>query len=32
LHNSKFAPLPEPTLKTGAVAMTAAILNLLNGK
>lgn len=31
LHNSKFAPLPEPTLKTGAVAMTAAILNLLNG-
>lgn len=32
LHNSKFAPVPEPTLKTGALAMTAAILNLLNGK
>ncbi|MFN7115263.1 MAG: amidohydrolase [Saprospiraceae bacterium] len=32
LHNSKFAPVPEPTLKTGSIAMTAAILNLLNGK
>ncbi len=32
LHNSKFAPVPEPTLKTGAIAMTAAVLNLLNNK
>lgn len=29
LHNSKFAPVPEPTLKTGATAMTAAVLDLL---
>lgn len=29
LHNSKFAPLPEPTLKTGAIAMTAAVLDLM---
>ncbi|MCB0547176.1 MAG: amidohydrolase [Phaeodactylibacter sp.] len=29
LHNSKFAPLPEPTIKTGVMAMTAAALELL---
>lgn len=29
LHNSRFAPLPEPTIKTGVVAMTAAVLDLL---
>ena len=32
LHNSKFAPIPEPTLKTGAIAMTAAVLELLTKK
>lgn len=29
LHSSKFAPLPEPTIKTGITAMTAAALDLL---
>ena len=29
LHNSKFAPFPEPTIKTGVTAMTAAVLDLL---
>ena len=29
LHSSKFAPLPEPTIKTGVAAMTAAALGLL---
>jgi len=32
LHSSQFAPLPEPTIKTGVSAMTAAVLDLLNGK
>jgi hippurate hydrolase len=32
LHSSQFAPLPEPTIKTGVTAMTAAVLDLLNGK
>lgn len=32
LHSSKFAPLPEPTLKTGITAMTAAVLELLAKK
>jgi amidohydrolase len=32
LHNSKFAPLPEPTIRTGVTAMTAAALELLNEK
>lgn len=32
LHNSKFAPVPEPTLKTGTIAMTAAVLDLLAKK
>ncbi len=29
LHSSLFAPLPEPTIHTGVLAMTAAALNLL---
>lgn len=29
LHNSKFAPLPEPTIKAGVLAMTSAALELL---
>lgn len=29
LHSSKFAPVPEPTIKTGIAAMTAAALDLL---
>ena len=29
LHSSKFAPVPEPTIKTGVTAMTAASLELL---
>ena len=29
LHSSKFAPLPEPTIKTGIAAMTGAALDLL---
>jgi amidohydrolase len=29
LHSSKFAPVPEPTIRTGVVAMTAAVLELL---
>jgi hippurate hydrolase len=29
LHSSKFAPVPEPTIKTGITAMTAAALELL---
>ncbi len=32
LHTSTFAPVPEPTLKTGSIAMTAAILELLQKK
>ena len=28
LHSSKFSPVPEPTLKTGVTAMTAAVLEL----
>ncbi len=32
LHSSKFAPLPEPTLKTGVTALTAAALDLLAKK
>ena len=32
LHSSQFAPLPEPTIKTGVIAMVAAVLDLLNGK
>ncbi len=29
LHSSKFAPVPEPTIKTGLVAMTSAVLDLM---
>ena len=29
LHSSKFAPVPEPTIRTGLVAMTSAVLDLL---
>jgi hippurate hydrolase len=29
LHSSKFAPLPEPTIKTGVTALTGAALDLL---
>ncbi len=29
LHSSLFAPLPEPTIRTGVLAMTATALNLL---
>ena len=29
LHSSKFAPVPEPTIKTGITAMTATLLDLL---
>ena len=29
LHSSRFAPLPEPTLKTGVTAMTAVALHIL---
>lgn len=28
LHSSKFAPVPEPTIRLGVVAMTAAVLDL----
>src|SRR5882757_10140743 len=29
LHSSKFAPVPEPTIRVGIVAMTAALLELM---
>ena len=29
LHSSLFEPLPEPTLRTGVRAMTAAVLELM---
>jgi hippurate hydrolase len=32
LHSSKFAPLPEPTIKTGITALTAAALDLMAKK
>jgi hippurate hydrolase len=32
LHSNKFAPVPEPTIKTGITAMTAAALDLLAKK
>ena len=31
LHSPYFAPLPEPTIKTGVEAMTAAALDILGG-
>ena len=32
LHSSQFAPLPEPTIKTGVKAMSAGVLELLGKK
>jgi hypothetical protein len=29
LHSALFAPVPEPTLRTGVKAMTSAVLDLL---
>jgi hippurate hydrolase len=29
LHSSKFAPIPEPTIRVGIVAMTSAVLELM---
>ena len=29
LHSSKFAPVPEPTIRTGVIAMTSAVLELM---
>ena len=29
LHSSKFAPVPEPTIRTGIVGMTSAVIDLL---
>jgi hippurate hydrolase len=29
LHSSKYAPVPEPTIRTGVVAMTSAVLDLM---
>jgi amidohydrolase len=29
LHSNKFAPVPEPTIRTGVLAMTAAVLELM---
>jgi hippurate hydrolase len=31
LHSPLWAPLPEPTIKTGVTAMTAAVLELMQG-
>ena len=32
LHSPLWAPLPEPTIKTGVTAMTAAVLELTRKK
>jgi hippurate hydrolase len=29
LHSSKFLPVAEPTIRTGVVAMTACVLDLM---
>jgi len=29
LHSSKFAPVPEPTIRTGMIGMTTAVLELM---
>jgi hippurate hydrolase len=29
LHSSKFAPVPEPTIRTGIIGMTSAVLELM---
>jgi metal-dependent amidase/aminoacylase/carboxypeptidase family protein len=30
LHSSKFAPVPEPTIRTGMIGMVTAVLELMN--
>lgn len=32
LHSSEFAPLPEATIRTGVLAMTSAVLELMRGE
>jgi hippurate hydrolase len=32
LHSSKFAPVPEPTIRVGIVGMASAVLELLKAK
>ncbi len=32
LHNSRFAPDPDPTIKTGVAAMTATVMGLLENR
>ena len=32
LHSNAFAPVPEPSIKTGVTAMTAAVLELAGKK
>jgi hippurate hydrolase len=29
LHSSKFAPIPEPTIRVGIIGMTSAVLELM---
>ena len=29
LHSSKFAPVPEPTIRVGMIGMTSAVLDLM---
>jgi hypothetical protein len=29
LHSSKFAPVPEPTIRTGLIGMTSAVIDLM---
>jgi len=29
LHSSKFAPVPEPTIRVGIIGMTSAVLELV---
>jgi hippurate hydrolase len=29
LHSSKFAPVPEPTIRTGVIGMVTAVLDLM---
>jgi len=29
LHSSRFAPVPEPTIRTGLIAMTSAVIDLM---
>ena len=29
LHSSKFAPVPDPTIRTGIITMTSAVLDLM---